>query len=319
MAQICLLLLMKEFNRHDYFKDHRKVGILTIISVFTPSNYDKRCIFDDFLTFLKKKTCFSIPQTGFRVQRVNDKSMTYVTFVKWLTLTPLKWVCLISHLLNIKPNYSSSGRTCLTLLTSLCLPPVALCVLMTLIVHRSRPRYLRVHPLMRIWVSHIDSSSIIYLWQSCWMSCRPFRRYLCSIWFVHVGLQAAQRFISWWSWMNRQRCTESPQRQSMIKVCQEAAAAAQRMNLLFVFGKAGILYVTPQVDRSRNKASALSTHFSVPSSSHFLLPHFLFPGSHPLFVQLSLSRFSFFSPSAVISCLFFSLSFYVCVCVCVCV
>lgn len=36
----------------------------------------------------------------------------------------------------------------------------------------------------------------------------------------------------------------------------------------------------------------LSLHLLLPSSPHFLLPHFLFPGSHPCFVQLFLSKIS---------------------------
>lgn len=46
------------------------------------------------------------------------------------------------------------------------------------------------------------------------------------------------------------------------------------------------------------------------SSSHFLVPHFLFPGSHPLFVRLSLSRLNSFHLPLVISC-----PFFYCVCV----
>lgn len=104
----------------------------------------------------------------------------------------------------------------------------------------------------------------------------------------------------------------------MIKLCQEAAAA-QRMTFLFVFRKAGIFYVTSQVGRNRNKASALSTHFSVSPPFCFLPP--LISSFHTscfLALILSLFRFLsheyFFSPSAVIYFVLLCVRARVCVC-----
>lgn len=98
----------------------------------------------------------------------------------------------------------------------------------------------------------------------------------------------------------------------MIKLCQEAAAA-QRMTFLFVFGKAGILYVTSQVGRNRNKASALSTHFSVsPPSVSFLLS---FPPSTLPVSWLSSSLCSAFSLTGTFFLLPLSFFFFKCVCV----
>ena len=57
---------MKAFVRHNYFKDHLKIGNVTIISVFLAVI---NCIFGN--VFLKK-TCFSILSTGFVVLRVKN-------------------------------------------------------------------------------------------------------------------------------------------------------------------------------------------------------------------------------------------------------
>ena len=64
-----LFLHWEVFLRHDYFKDHLKIGNLTIISVFTACDHDQLCIFADLL----KKICFSISPTGFWALRVNRK------------------------------------------------------------------------------------------------------------------------------------------------------------------------------------------------------------------------------------------------------
>jgi len=55
----------------------------------------------------------------------------------------------------------------------------------------------------------------------------------------------------------------------------------------------------------------LSLPLLFPSSSHFLLPHFLFPDSHPLFVHISLTHRAHSSLSAVLLLpfLFYFLSF----------
>ena len=50
-----LLLLEEAFVRHNYFKDHRKIRHLVIISVFTASVYHKLCIFGNFFGVLRVK------------------------------------------------------------------------------------------------------------------------------------------------------------------------------------------------------------------------------------------------------------------------
>lgn len=165
-----------------------------------------------------------------------------------------------------------------------------------------------------VCISHMLFSSIIYSTEIL-VVCWPL---LCDAWVALVYVQEAQVnfdiFLIKLDDEREQRFLLSHVTIGCIQQsnCFQEAVVIQRMTFLVIFGEAGIRHLISGQNLKESICSVatffLPLHRLFPSSSHLLLPHFLFPGSHPLFVQLSLTDFSSF--------VFF---YFVCACTCVCV